>query len=161
MEAENSERWQAIDDYENYEISTHGRVKNNISGKIIKNSLSKTYYKVNLYKNKQLKTVDVHKLVCCAFVENINNYPQIDHIDRNPLNNNFENLRWCSPSQNQKNKNQLCNNTSGIKGVRFIPDRNKWSACWTENKIRKMKRFDSKDEAINYRKEMELLHEYS
>lgn len=42
---------------------------------------------------------------------------QIDHVDGDPLNNQRENLRPASDSQNQHNKGKQRNNTSGYKGV--------------------------------------------
>ncbi len=53
---------------------------------------------------------------------------QIDHIDGNRLNNNFENLRLASNSENQQNRMRPCSNTSGFKGVNWCKRRNKWAA---------------------------------
>jgi hypothetical protein len=46
---------------------------------------------------------------------------QIDHIDRDPLNNHIENLRVCTQSQNQINSKRPSNNTTGYKGVLATP----------------------------------------
>lgn len=43
--------------------------------------------------------------------------PMIDHKDNNPRNNRVENLRPCSPAQNQYNSSRKVNNKSGYKGV--------------------------------------------
>jgi len=57
-----------------------------------------------------------------------NNKHQIDHKDRNPLNNRKINLRICTHSQNQMNKNKGKNNTSGYKGVYWHKRNKKWAA---------------------------------
>lgn len=42
---------------------------------------------------------------------------ELDHKDRNKLNNRIDNLRLATPSQNQSNRAKGKNNTSGFKGV--------------------------------------------
>ena len=45
-----------------------------------------------------------HRILAKHFVPNPNNLPQVDHVDRNPLNNSIENLRWVSGSENSRNR---------------------------------------------------------
>jgi len=53
---------------------------------------------------------------------------EVDHIDRNPLNNHPDNLRVANRSENARNKDRQSNNTSGIKGVTFCKRTEKWMA---------------------------------
>jgi len=53
---------------------------------------------------------------------------QVDHIDRNPLNNRRENLRLATGSENMHNQAKRVNNTSGFKGVCFHKGARKWLA---------------------------------
>jgi hypothetical protein len=47
------------------------------------------------------------RLLAIAFIPNPENKPDVDHIDKNPLNNNVENLQWLSTSRNiQKSYDQ-------------------------------------------------------
>lgn len=82
----------------------------------------------------------------------------IDHINGNKLDNRKENLRICNNADNLKNRVKLPkNNTSGILGVRFREDRNKW---YTEIQCNKEKiylgSFSSLEEAIKARLNGEL-----
>jgi hypothetical protein len=53
---------------------------------------------------------------------------EVDHIDRNPGNNKWENLRQCSARENTRNKSLMSTNTSGVPGVSFDASKDKWIA---------------------------------
>ena len=44
-----------------------------------------------------------HRIIAKAFIPNPNNFPYIDHIDRNKTNNSVNNLRWVTQSTNLRN----------------------------------------------------------
>ena len=60
-------------------------------------------------------------------MNNPQNKKCVDHIDRNPLNNHFLNLRYASYSENNQNKSKQSNNTTGYIGVSFNKSNNKCS----------------------------------
>ena len=74
-------------------------VKRNI---ILKLPIKRGYYQIRLSKNGKKKGFQVHRLVAFAFLQNPNQYPQINHKDENKLNNKLENLEWCSVLYNNK-----------------------------------------------------------
>ena len=53
-----------------------------------------------LYKKIKRETIKVHKLVADNFIQNVNNYSCINHIDSNRKNNNVSNLEFCTHKQN-------------------------------------------------------------
>lgn len=60
------------------------------------------YLYVVLSKNGEVKQYLIHRLVAQAFLPNPNNYPQVNHKDENKLNNNVENLEWCTAQYNNE-----------------------------------------------------------
>jgi hypothetical protein len=63
----------------------------------------------------------VHRIIYEMHFQEIPLGFQIDHRDRNPLNNKIENLRLSTQSQNQINSRVPKNNTTGYKGVLTTP----------------------------------------
>lgn len=51
---------------------------------------------------------------------------EVDHINRDPLDNHWENLRLANRSQNGANRNLPRNNTSGYRGVSWHKKTKKW-----------------------------------
>ncbi|CAL6091358.1 HNH_endonuclease [Hexamita inflata] len=100
------EEYRDIDSYPNYEVSNFGQVRNKTTGRILKPVLRLDgYLSVSLYFNKIQKKYLIHQLVSKAFLENPDNYTDIDHCDGNPSNNNIQNLRWVTRRENLKNRN--------------------------------------------------------
>lgn len=102
--------------------------------------------------------MNIHCIVAEHFIDNPNNLPIVDHIDRNRQNNRVDNLRWVSRSQNNQNSRIQKSNTSGVKGVYFSKNHNRWITQWVENGTRKRKHFITKEEATIYRTDMVKLH---
>lgn len=74
---------------------------------------------------------------------------QIDHINRNPLDNRIENLRLTNSSRNVLNVNVKSNNTSGFTGVHYDKAKNKWISCISINKVKiRSGLFDTIEQAI-------------
>lgn len=80
-----------------------------------------------------------------------------DHIDRNPLNNRKNNLRPATRSENSRNSSLSRRNTSGVIGVSWIKDRQKWlSQIGFDNTNHRIGSFTAKEDAIKARLEAEL-----
>lgn len=100
------EEWKDIKGYEGkYQISNRGRVKslgNNKTRKekILRPGKRNNYLFINLYKNGKSKKYNIHRLVAEHFLPNPDNLPVINHKDENKLNNNVENLEWCTQEYN-------------------------------------------------------------
>ncbi len=72
----------------------------------------------------------------------------IDHINGDPRDNRWENLRIASKSQNAANAGLWGHNRSGVKGVSWCKCTNRWRAIIRfKGKNYRLGRFDSKEEA--------------
>ena len=98
----NNEIWKKIDGW-NYDISNYGNVRNHKTKHILFTEVSKVGYRiVKLWDGEAHRrtTYYIHRLVAKTFIENENNYPCINHIDGDKLNNYVGNLEWCTYSEN-------------------------------------------------------------
>jgi hypothetical protein len=72
----------------------------------------------------------------------------IDHINGDPSDNRWCNLRLATRSQNQANRRPNCNSSSGVKGVEWHPQSGKWRAkIGINRKAHHIGLFTSKEEA--------------
>jgi hypothetical protein len=80
----------------------------------------------------------------------------IDHKNRVKNDNRLTNLRDVGQSANTFNSGVRKNNTSGVTGVNWLPDKSKWEARIRVNyRIVHLGKFNSKDDAVAARKNAE------
>lgn len=107
------EIWKDIVGFEGlYQVSNKQRVKSvcrisltgfKIPEKILRPGKHKFgYLKYTLCREGKLHYKQLHILIAEVFIPNPNNYPFVNHIDSNPMNNSIENLEWCTASHNTK-----------------------------------------------------------
>lgn len=97
------------------------------------------------------KTINIHRVILGIEDDRI-----IDHKNRNPLDNRKENLRICTKLENNSNISIPKNNKSGIIGVYFDKDTNKWCTRIQKNyKKFYLGSFINKEDAIKTRLEAE------
>ena len=82
----------------------------------------RTYYAVHtIHKHGKIK---MHR-----FILNVNNADiQVDHVDRNGVNNQKENMRLCTNRQNTYNKSPKPNCSSKFKGVSILKNKKSYRA---------------------------------
>ena len=72
----------------------------------------------------------------------------VDHEDRDGLNNCRYNLRLATRSENMRNTPAMSNNRSGVKGIFWEKDRRKWrAAIQVDGKTTKLGSFATKEAA--------------
>ena len=128
-----------IQGYPNYLIYDDGRVwskpRNGArGGGFIKGCKNHDgYMRIQIGDKKQF----IARLVAQHYVPNPHNYPEVDHIDRNILNNHASNLRWADRSLQNLNKKIYKNNKSGFKNISYDKVGDRWRFVDHRRKVRR------------------------
>jgi len=129
------EIWKEVPNYENYMISSMGRVKSlnfNKTGKerLLKQGKSRQHLKVTLWNEQGNTQLKVHQLVAIAFLGHVRSGSTrglvVDHIDNDPLNNNLSNLQVITNRENTSKDTK--NKTSAYTGVSWHKASKRWRA---------------------------------
>lgn len=123
-----NEVWKTITDFSDYQVSNLGKVQRvgvysnqlsvwnkNLPKELTPRKHSNGYLRVMFSVNNKHYDRYIHRLVALMFLENPQNYPEVNHIDGNKENNKVDNLEWCTRSQNNKHMYDMLN-AKRIKG---------------------------------------------
>ncbi len=112
---DDNEEFKPIKKFPNYKIGNNGTVINIFRNtKLTPINAAHGYLLVHLSRCNNRYDKLIHRLVAEHFIDNPNNYEEVDHIDGNIKNNNHTNLRWCTRKQNngfelhRKNLSKSC-----------------------------------------------------
>ena len=87
------EEWKQSEEFQSYDISNEGKVRNRKTGRILKTNISeKGYERVSLSENGVSKTRSIHTLVAETYIPDYEVGMGVMHKDDNPLNNHVDNL---------------------------------------------------------------------
>lgn len=114
-----------------YQVSNMGNIRSKLfvdswkrerKSKVLKPNKDKGgYLRVRLSINYVKKSFRIHRLVAEVFLPNINNLPQVNHINGIKTDNRVVNLEWCNNSYNQLHaiKNNLRVTKIGKESPKF------------------------------------------
>ena len=123
-----------------------------IAGAVNKPSKKKDYSRRVL--NVEGQMIKAHHIV---WLMNTGEWPvqEIDHIDRDPLNNRFENLRLSDRREQALNTGLRGDNKSGVKGVSFDKKDGRYKAEICEGGKNKFLGYGTLEECTELRREAE------
>jgi hypothetical protein len=111
------EVWNSVPEFDNYEVSNYGRIRNS-TGEIKKPYFSqKGYCCFRFYNGKENKSLLIHRVVCILFHENELNKPCVNHKDGNKKNNHYKNLEWVTYSENSTHMYRVLKVKSPLSGT--------------------------------------------
>ena len=116
-----SEEWRIIPAFENYEVSSFGRIRNRRKCRILKPAKEEGgYLRVCLYNNGKMETCKVHRLVALAFIPNPANKPTVNHKDHVKANNFLENLEWATVAEQNLHKRKQAVQENYLNSARAV-----------------------------------------
>ena len=91
------ENWKTYKEIPRYEVSDKGRVRNAVTGRLMKTSIDRQgYERITVTVDGLPKNLRIHRMVAETF--SFREHPNmcVRHRDDNRSNNNFDNLYWCT-----------------------------------------------------------------
>ena len=107
--------------HKGYFVTEDGRIFSSYTNRELKSHIDRKGYK-RITLRVVNRSIFIHRLVAETYIPNPNNKPEINHKDRNPLNNNLSNLEWVTHKENILHK--LVN--QNVWTIEYIPTGELW-----------------------------------
>ncbi len=92
-----------IPNFSNYSATENGKIFSHKTKKYIRGQINNEgYVRLGLYGENGEKKFLIHRLIAQTFIPNIENKPQVNHIDSNKSNNCVDNLEWITNKENRE-----------------------------------------------------------
>lgn len=113
------------------------------AGDVVGSQLTYGHWMLSLTQNGKERQFLNHRVIWEILNGPIREGLHIDHLDGNPSNNKIENLRVVTNTVNRRNMKQDKRNTTGVTGVKFDRQNNRYVAHWCGLKGEKLQRYFS------------------
>lgn len=111
-----TEIWKTLSEFNQYEVSNYGRLRNLNTGKILNGSrMNSGYWRYDFGVDGIRYSRLAHRLVADAFLDPVIGKPFINHKDGCRTNNHVDNLEWCTNSENIRHAYQVLGNQAHNK----------------------------------------------
>ena len=94
-----NEIWKDINEFDGYEVSTEGRIRNKNTCLLLKPNMDCKGYTVSSIRSKNIK---FHRVIAQTFLPNVYNKSTIEHKDDNKMNNRLYNLKYATYKEQQQ-----------------------------------------------------------
>lgn len=129
----NLDYYEDIKGYEGfYKINKQGQIWSHFYNKILTPINKEGYLYLDLTDKIKRHKCYIHRLLAIQYIPNPDNLQEVDHIDRNSLNNDLSNLRWANDFIQNNNKCSNIHNKTIEEQEERIEDLKEYKRKWAE-----------------------------
>jgi len=138
---------------ERYSVDQNGKVWDSKRNRLVSQNTQGGLVRI-VHNDGTVKALKAGRMTAECFCDHPEGADCVDHIDRDPSNNHFLNLRWVTYSENNANRKLLANSSTGVKHVHYTKKRDSYQVTIRKDgELHYFGTFHNFDEACKVAKE--------